>query len=95
MKTFIFYLAERVPGQQEMQRFGHPIHVGMVTADDFAAAYERVVADLVPTFADHPQDLEVRFQEMVPPRGAGGESGAGIWKHRKPVDMDITFTASD
>ena len=52
---------------------------------------------LEPTFADHPQDLEVRFEEMSPPRSAGadGALGAGIWKHRKPVDMDITFTASD
>jgi len=97
MKTFVFYLAERVAGQQEMQRFAHPIHVGVVNAEDFAAAYEQVVEDLEPTFADHPQDLEVRFEEMSPPRGAGvaGELVAGIWKHRKPVDMDITFTASD
>lgn len=97
MKTFIFYLAERVPGQQEMQRFAHPIHVGIVTAEHFTDAYDQVVKDLEPTFADHRQPLEVRFEEMAPPRanGAGSGPGAGIWKHRKPVDMDITFTGSD
>ena len=90
MKTFIYYLAEAVPGQQEMQRFAHPIHVGLVTAEHIAAAYEYVLADLQPTFADHPQLLEVRFEEMSPPRVM-----EGIWKHSKPVDMDITFTPSD
>ena len=90
MKTFIYYIAERVPGQQEMQRFAHPIHVGMVSADHVAAAYDMVCTDLTPTFEDHPQPLEIRFEEMAPPRGE-----SGIWKHHKPIDMDITFTAAD
>jgi hypothetical protein len=91
MKTFIYYIAERIAGQQEMQRFAHPIHVGVLTADHVAAAYELVCADLAPTFEDHPQPLEIRFEEMSPPR-SGGE---GVWKHHKPIDMDITFTADD
>ena len=90
MKTFIYYLAERVAGQQEMQRFAHPIHVGLVSAEHVAAAYDSVLADLHPTFADHPQPLEARFEEMSPPR-----SMEGIWRHNKPIDMDITFTPSD
>jgi hypothetical protein len=91
MKTFIYYIAERVPGQQEMQRFAHPIHVGMLSAEHVADAYELVCADLTPTFADHPQALEIRFEEMAPPRSGG----AGVWKHHKPIDMDITFTSAD
>ena len=104
MKTFIYYIAERIPGYQEMQRFSHPIHVGVVTAEHVVAAYECVVDDLRPTFADHPQPLEVRFEEMAAPLprpadnggGAGdGSTVAGVWRHRKPVDMDITFTSAD
>jgi hypothetical protein len=90
MRTFIYYVAERLPGQQEMQRFSQPIHVGIVTAEQVAAAYDCVVADLQPTFADMPQPLEIRFEEMAPPRG-----GAGIWKHHAPIEMDITFTNAD
>jgi len=79
MKTFIYYIAERIPGQQEMQRFAHPIHVGMLSAEHVADAYELVCADLTPTFADHPQALEIRFEEMAPPRsgGAGARSVSG------------------
>ena len=90
MRTFIYYVAERIPGQQEMARFAHPIHVGVVTAEQVAAAYDCVLADLQPTFADMPQPLEIRFEEMAPPR-----SGEGIWKHHKPIEMDITFTNAD
>ena len=90
MRTFIYYVAERIPGQQEMQRFAHPIHVGVVTAAQVAAAYDCVLADLHPTFADTPQPLEIRFEEMAPPR-----TGEGIWKHHKPIEMDITFTNAD
>jgi hypothetical protein len=91
MKTFIYYIAERVPGQQDMQRFAHPIHVGIVSAGDAVNAYERVLDDLRPTFADHPQPLEARFEEMSPPRA----STEGVWLHHKPIDMDITFTSAD
>jgi len=91
MKTFIYYIAERVPGQQDMQRFAHPIHVGIVNAGDAANAYEQVLDDLRPTFADHPQALEARFEEMSPPR----TSAEGVWRHHKPIDMDITFTSAD
>jgi hypothetical protein len=90
MRTLIYYVAERIPGQQEMQRFAHPIHVGVVTAEQVAAAYECVLLDLQPTFADVPQHLEVRFEEMSPPR-----AGDGIWRHHKPIEMDITFTSAD
>jgi len=98
MKTFIYYIAERVPGQREMQRFAHPIHVGIVNADDAVNAYERVLDDLRPTFADHPQPLEARFEEMSPPRrpGSNGVTPAGgVWLHHSPIDMDITFTSAD
>ena len=87
MKTFIYYVAERYPGQQEMQRFASPIHVGLVTAENIAAAYDWVVMDSRPTLADHPQLLEVRFEEMSPPRAT-----EGTWLHHKPIDMDISFT---
>ena len=33
MQTYIYYVAEKVPGALEMQRFAHPIHVGLVTAE--------------------------------------------------------------
>ena len=90
MRTFIYYVAERLPGQQEMQRFSQPIHVGIVTAEQVVAAYDCVLADLQPTFADMPQPLEIRFEEMAPPR-----NGSGIWKHHAPIEMDITFTNAD
>lgn len=90
MKTFIYYVAERLPGQQEMTRFAQPIHVGVVTAEQVAAAYDVVLTDLLPTFADTPQPLEVRFEEMSPPR-----AGGGVWRHHKPIEMDITFTSAD
>ncbi|HEY9228874.1 MAG TPA: hypothetical protein VIP11_19635 [Gemmatimonadaceae bacterium] len=90
MKTFIYYVAEQLPGQQEMQRFAHPIHVGVVTAEHVVDAYTFVCTDLHPTFADNPQRLEVRFEDMSPPK-----AGMGVWRHHKPVDMDITFTNAD
>jgi len=34
MHTYIYYIAEKVPGAMEMQRFAHPIHVGLVTASE-------------------------------------------------------------
>ena len=34
MQTYIYYVAEKVPGALEMQRFAHPIHVGLVTAEN-------------------------------------------------------------
>jgi hypothetical protein len=109
MNTFIYYIAERIPGQGEMQRFAHPIHVGIVTADDVMDAYARVLEDLRPTFADSPQPLEIRFEQMSPPTEPNpqyfdprSDSGLpewipthGVWKHNMPIDMDITFTASD
>ena len=90
VQTYVYYIAEKVPGAMEMQRFAHPIHVGMVTASDHEAAYTAVLADLRPTFADEPQDLEVRFEAVTPPR-----SGVGVWRHGKPIDTDITFSAAD
>jgi hypothetical protein len=99
MKTFIYYLAERVAGQQEMQRFAHPIHVGIVSANSVVDAYSCVVEDLKPTFADHSQLLEARFEEMSPPRhrpaDASKDHGPGVWLHHHPIDMDITFTDDD
>jgi len=98
MKTFVYHIVEKLPGRQEMQRFAHPIHVGIVSADHVVAAYAIVVDDLRPTFADHPQPLEIRFEEMSPPRSIGLDStglGVGVWKHHKPIDMDITFTGDD
>ena len=91
MLTYIYYVAEKVPGQKEMQRFTQPIHVGLVGAEDFEDAYTCVLADLEPTFADSPQPLEVRLEAVSPP--AGGRKG--VWRHLKPVDMDITFTTAD
>lgn len=95
MKTFVYHLAEKIAGQKEIERFAHPIHVGVVTAPDVLAAYALVVEDLRPTLADHPQQLEARFEEMAPPRVSGsdssGEPPAGVWKHRHPVDMEISF----
>lgn len=52
MKTFVYHLAEKTPGRREMERFAHPIHVGIVSADDVLAAYSLVVDDLRPTFAE-------------------------------------------
>ena len=91
MHTYIYYIAEKLPGLQEMQRFEHPIHVGLVTAKDHEAAYTAVLENLRPTFADAPQPLEIRFEVVLPPRG-GGE---GVWRHGKPIDTDVTFTAAD
>ena len=90
MHTYVYYIAEKMPGAMEMQRFAHPIHVGLVTADDHEAAYSAVLDDLRPTFASEPQDLEVRFEVVTTPR-----SGTGVWRHGKPIDMDITFTSAD
>jgi hypothetical protein len=90
MQTYVYYIAEKMPGAMEMQRFAHPIHVGLVTAEDHEGAYTAVLNDLRPTFSSEPQDLEVRFEVVTQPR-----NGAGVWRHGKPIDMDITFTASD
>ena len=90
MHTYIYYIAEKVAGAQEMQRFAHPIHVGIVSAPDHEAAYTMVLEDLRPTFEDAPQPLEVRFEVVVPPR-----KGEGVWLHHKPIDTDITFGPSD
>ncbi len=91
MHTYIYYIAEKLPGATEMQRVAHPIHVGVVTAGDHEEAYTQVLENLRPTFADAPQHLEVRFEVVIPPRGGG----AGVWRHSKPIDTDITFTAAD
>ena len=90
MNTYVYYIAEKIPGMMEMQRFAHPIHVGIVTASDHEAAYTAVLDDLRPTFADEPQPLEVRFEVLTPPR-----AGSGVWRHGKPIDTDISFTSAD
>ena len=90
MQTFIYYIAEKLPGAPEMQRFAHPIHVGIVTASDHEEAYVKVLEDLRPTFEDAPQLLEIRFEVVVPPR-----NGTGVWRHGKPVDTDVSFSAAD
>jgi hypothetical protein len=90
MHNYVYYIAEKVEGALEMQRFAHPIHVGIVTAGDHEDAYRAVLEDLRPTFAGEPQPLEVRFEVLTPPR-----AGAGVWRHGKPIDTDITFTAAD
>ena len=90
MLTYIYYVAEKIPGAMEMQRFAHPIHVGVVTAEHHLDAYERVLENLFPTFADAPQPLEVRFEVVTPPKAP-----QGIWRHGKPIDMDMTFTDAD
>lgn len=90
MQTYIYYVAEKVPGAPEMQRFAHPIHVGLVTADNHEVAYTKVLENLRPTFADEPQPLEVRFEVVMPPR-----AGTGVWRHGKPIDTDITFSSQD
>ena len=90
LQTYIYYVAEKIPGAKEMQRFAHPIHVGIVTAENHMEAYETVLEDLRPTFADAPQPLEIRFEAMIPPR-----SGMGIWRHSKPIDTDVTFSDDD
>ena len=91
MNTYFYYIAEKVPGAPEMQRFATPIHVGLVSADNHEDAYTAVLENLRPTFADAPQPLEIRFEVATPPRGHEG----GVWRHGKPVDMDITFSAID
>jgi hypothetical protein len=88
--TYVYYIAEKMPGAMEMQRFAHPIHVGIVSASDHEAAYTAVLEDLRPTFADAPQNLEVRFEVVSPPK-----KGNGVWRHGKPIDTDITFTSAD
>ena len=90
MNTYVYYIAEKVEGAMEMQRFAHPIHVGIVSASDHEAAYSAVLTELRPTFADEPQPLEVRFEVLTPPR-----DGTGVWRHGKAIDTDITFTAAD
>jgi hypothetical protein len=90
MNTYVYYIAEKVEGAMEMQRFAHPIHVGIVTATDHEAAYCEVLENLRPTFADEPQALEVRFEVLTPPR-----DGTGVWRHGKPIDTDVTFTSAD
>ena len=90
MQTYIYYVAEKVAGALEMQRFAHPIHVGLVTAENHVEAYTSVLENLRPTFADEPQPLEVRFEVVIPPR-----RGEGVWRHGKPIDTDITFGAED
>ena len=90
MNTYVYYIAERIEGAMEMQRFAHPIHVGIVSATDHEAAYSAVLEDLRPTFADAPQPLEVRFEVLTPPR-----NGSGVWLHGHPIDTDITFTSAD
>jgi hypothetical protein len=90
MNTYVYYIAEKVDGAMEMQRFAHPIHVGIVTAADHEAAYCTVLENIRPTFADEPQPLEVRFEVLTPPR-----DGTGVWRHGKPIDTDVTFTSAD
>ncbi|GAC1654133.1 MAG: hypothetical protein NVS4B3_17830 [Gemmatimonadaceae bacterium] len=88
--TYVYYIAEKVVGGQDMERFAHPIHVGIVSAPDHEAAYTAVLENLRPTFASEPQPLELRFEVLTPPRG-----GTGVWRHGKPIDTDITFTSAD
>jgi len=90
MHTYIYYIAEKIPGALEMQRFAHPIHVGLVNAPNHLDAYSAVLENLRPTFADAPQHLEVRFEVVSQPK-----AGDGIWRHGKPIDCDITFTDED
>lgn len=90
MLTYIYYIAEKVPGAQEMQRFAHPIHVGLVTAENHVEAYTVVLENLRPTFESEPLALEVRFEVVNPPR-----KGTGIWLHGKPIDTDISFSDAD
>jgi hypothetical protein len=90
MQTYVYYIAEKQPGAMEMQRFAHPIHVGLVSARDHEAAYTALLEDLRPTFASEPQLLEVRFEAVTPPK-----AGTGVWRHGKPIDTDITFTEAD
>lgn len=99
--SFLFTVAEKpkgwdeahpmVRGTMEMQRFGTPIHLGVVAAANLAEAYEIVLEDLRPTFADHPAPLEVRLEPIDPPMS----SPSGIWRRHRPIDMDITWTADD
>jgi hypothetical protein len=90
MFTYVYFIAEKIKGAQEMQRFAHPIHVGLVTADNHVEAYSAVLENLRPTFADDPMPLEIRFEVVRPPK-----SGDGIWLHGKPIDMDIAFSDED
>jgi len=90
MFTYVYFIAEKIKGAQEMQRFAHPIHVGLVTADNHVEAYSAVLENIRPTFADDPMPLEIRFEVVRPPKSAGG-----IWLHGKPIDMDIAFSDDD
>lgn len=101
MNTYLFTVAEKPEGWEaahpmargtmEMQRFAHPIHLGLVAAPDVAEAYTIVLEDLRPTFADHPSPLEVRLELVEPP----SHDAAGIWRRHRPTDMDITWTEAD
>lgn len=101
MMTYLFTVAEKpegweeahpmARGNMEMQRFAHPIHLGLVAAPDVAEAYTIVLEDLRPTFADHPSPLEVRLELVEPPTG----DAPGIWRRHRPTDMDITWTEAD
>lgn len=101
MMTFLFTVAEKpegwdaahpmMRGSMEMQRFAHPIHLGVVSAEDMTDAYAIVLENLRPTFADYPSPLEVRFEPIDPPSAAR----AGIWRRHRPIDMDITWTDAD
>lgn len=100
MMTFLYTVAEKpagweeahpmTRGSMEMQRFSHPIHLGLVNAASPVDAYSTVLEDLRPTFADHPQPLEVRLERVAPPQG-----GEGLWTRHRPIDMDITWTEDD
>ena len=91
MHTYVYYIAEKMPGAMEMQRFAHPIHVGLVSASDHEAAYSAVLEDLRPTFADASRSIS-RCASRWCHRRAGG---TGVWRHGKPIDTDITFTSAD
>ena len=87
MTTYVYYIAERIAGAQEMQRFAHPIHVGIVSATDHEAAYSVVLEDLRPTFADAPQHLDIE-RAFVEPFGQ-----AACGDHR-PIADTLTHSAA-
>ena len=109
MMTFLYTVAEKpagwdqahpmLRGSMEMQRFAHPIHLGLVDAPDLADAYVIVLEDLRPTFADHPEPLEVRFEPVDRPgtssRAPDAAARPGLWRRHRPIDMDITWTSDD
>ena len=87
MQTYVYYIAEKMPGALEMQRFAHPIHVGLVSARDHEAAYTAVLEDLRPTFASEPQLLEVRFEAVTlqkPAPASGGTASRSTRTSRSP-----------